>query len=89
MDDEGAISCLGRQDEDRDALPAEEWEMSPQRWADSSGIHWDPLTRLIPVFISLHFQAALFATYNFLANTYLSTMYNKYSLINKCFRPEL
>lgn len=39
MDDEGAISCLGWQDEDRDALPAEEWEMSPQRWADSSGIH--------------------------------------------------
>lgn len=35
IDDEGAISCLGWQDEDRDALPAEEWGMSPQRWANS------------------------------------------------------
>lgn len=36
IDDEGAISCLGWE-QDRDALPAEEWEISPLCWANSSG----------------------------------------------------
>lgn len=50
IDDEGAISCLGWQDKDRDALPAEEWEMSPEHWANSYGSHmFDPCFHLITV----------------------------------------
>lgn len=70
IDDEGAISCLGWRDEDRHALLAEEWGRSPQRWADSCGIH----SHFGPCFHLLQLQAALMHISDVLPNTYLSTI---------------
>lgn len=56
IDDEGAISCLGWQEKDRDALPAEEWEMSPCVGLIPVGFShsFDPCFHLITVSSSSH-----------------------------------
>lgn len=66
IDDEGAISCLGWQRQDRDALLG-----GMANGSSALGwFLWDLLARLIPVLISLQLQTALAAISHFLTNTY-------------------